>query len=86
MYNTNLHTLLLKKYTGVPCGRFFYEFQNQSLLQLLNLRARIKKPVVAYDIVSYYKKAVCPNLFAALPNIFYHLNFTILIKHCRYHF
>jgi hypothetical protein len=33
-------------------------------------RVRIKKPVVTYDIVSYCRKAACPNLFAALPNIF----------------
>jgi hypothetical protein len=33
-------------------------------------RVRIKKPAVTYDIVSYYIKAVCPNLFAALTNIF----------------
>jgi hypothetical protein len=31
---------------------------------------RIQKPVVTYDIVSYYRKAVRPNLFAALPIIF----------------
>jgi hypothetical protein len=28
------------------------------------------KPVVTYDIVSYNRKAVCPNLFAALSNAF----------------
>jgi hypothetical protein len=49
-------------------------------------RVGIQKPVLTYDIVSYYRKAVCPNLFAALPNIFYHLNFTIFIRHCRCHF
>jgi hypothetical protein len=31
---------------------------------------RIQKPVVTYDIVSYNRKAVCLNLFAALPNVF----------------
>jgi hypothetical protein len=30
--------------------------------------------IVTYYIVSYDKKAVCPNLFAALPNIFYYQN------------
>jgi hypothetical protein len=34
-------------------------------------RTRTQKPAVTYDIVSYYyRKAVCPNLFAALPNVF----------------
>jgi hypothetical protein len=28
----------------------------------------LKKLVVTYDIVSYNRKVVCPNLFAALPN------------------
>jgi hypothetical protein len=31
-------------------------------------RVRIQKSVVTYDMVSYYRKGVCPNLFAALPN------------------
>jgi hypothetical protein len=31
---------------------------------------RIQKPVVTYGIVSYDRKAVRPNLCAALPNIF----------------
>jgi hypothetical protein len=33
-----------------------------------NARARIQKPVVTYDIVSYYRKAVCSNLFATYPD------------------
>lgn len=26
------------------------------------------KPVICYDIVIYYRKAACPDLFAAWPN------------------
>jgi hypothetical protein len=37
-------------------------------------RVRIQKPLATNYVVSYYKKAVCPNLFAALPNIFCHIN------------
>jgi hypothetical protein len=33
-------------------------------------RVRIQKPVVTYNVVSCYRKAVCPNLFAVLPNVF----------------
>jgi hypothetical protein len=46
-------------------------------------RVRIQKPVVTYNVVTCDKKAVCPDLFAALPNVFHHINFTIFIKHCR---
>jgi hypothetical protein len=31
---------------------------------------RIQKPVVTYDIVTCDKKAVCPDLFATLTNVF----------------
>jgi hypothetical protein len=31
---------------------------------------RIKKPVVTFGAVSYYRQAVCPDLFATLPNYF----------------
>jgi hypothetical protein len=39
------------------------------------------KPAVTYSIASYYSKAVCLNLFAALPKVYYHRNCTVL-KHC----
>jgi hypothetical protein len=55
-------------------------WQNGSFTSFLSNWVRIQKPVVTYDVVSYYRKAVCSNLFAALPNIFYHLNFTILLS------
>jgi hypothetical protein len=45
-------------------------------------KVRIQKPVVTYDVVSCYRKLVCLNLFAVLPNVFYQLNFIIIIKHC----
>jgi hypothetical protein len=32
------------------------------------------------------QKAVFPDLFAMLPNVFHHINFTILNKHCRCNF
>jgi hypothetical protein len=41
---------------------------------------RIQKPVVSYFIVTCYKKAVCPYLFATLSNVSHHINFTIFIK------
>jgi hypothetical protein len=47
---------------------------------------RIQKPLVTYDIVSYNTKTACPNLFAAFPNVFYHLNLAIFIKHGWCHF
>jgi tRNA isopentenyl-2-thiomethyl-A-37 hydroxylase MiaE len=37
-------------------------------------------------VVSYYRKAVCLNLFAALPNVFYQIHLTIVIKQCLCHF
>jgi hypothetical protein len=33
-------------------------------------RVRIQNPVVTYKIVRYDRKAVCSNLFAALPKVF----------------
>jgi hypothetical protein len=49
-------------------------------LRLKNrLWVRIQKP---YDIVSYDRKAVCPYLFATLPNVFADENFKILTKYC----
>jgi hypothetical protein len=34
------------------------------------VRVRIQKPVVTYNIVTNDKRAVCPDLFATLPNGF----------------
>jgi hypothetical protein len=39
---------------------------------------------VTYDILSYFRKAVCPNLLAAWTNVSYQLNFTIFIEQYRY--
>jgi hypothetical protein len=36
--------------------------------ETVRLGVRIQKPVVIYDIVGYYRKAVCTDLFATLPN------------------
>jgi hypothetical protein len=50
-----------------------------------NTRVPIQKPAGTYAIVSYYRKAVCLNLFAALP-MFLIKKFTIFISHCLCHF
>jgi hypothetical protein len=59
---------------------------DDSWLLIWNQQVRIQKPVVTYDVVTYDKKAVCPDLFAMLPNVFHHINFTIFIEHCRCNF
>jgi hypothetical protein len=47
-----------------------------------SIRVRIQKPVVTYDMVSYYTKAACPDLFAALPNVFAGENLIIFTNYC----
>jgi hypothetical protein len=42
----------------------------------------LKKPVVTYDIVSYDRKAVCPDLFATLANVFAGNNLKIFSNYC----
>jgi hypothetical protein len=62
--------------TGPAQATFSADLKNDRIL-----RVGIKKPLVTYDIVSYYRKAVCPNLFAALPDFFpskfHHFNLTL---------
>jgi hypothetical protein len=36
----------------------------------MSLHCPAQKPVVTYDTVSYYRKAVCSDLFTTLPNVF----------------
>jgi hypothetical protein len=40
------------------------------MIESYNARVRIQKLVVANDIVNYNRKAVWPDLFTTLPNVF----------------
>jgi hypothetical protein len=54
-------------YCGNKCGFF-----------LLLGEVRITKPVVNYDVVSYYREeAVCPDLFAGSPDYWSNVNFFV---------
>jgi hypothetical protein len=44
----------------------------------------IQKPVVTYDIVSFDRKTMCPDLFATLPNVFADENFKLFTNYCWY--
>jgi hypothetical protein len=73
--------------TKYGLGNILGDFHIKHWVTLLgHCWVRIQKPVVTYDVVTCDKKAVCPDLFATLPNVFHHINFTISIKHWRCNF
>jgi hypothetical protein len=87
--NQPLRPIIVSNRRALPNDYLMIRWQRWkggTLSSPLPARVRILKPVVTYDIVTFDKKAVCPDLFATLPNVFHHINFTIYIKHCRCNF
>jgi hypothetical protein len=58
------------------------EWNVSIVLSGMQLWLRIQKPAVTYDIVSYDTKAVCPDLFAALPKDCTDQTLIIFANHC----